>query len=167
MSHVLIVENNEHQSTLYERELTEEGYTVCVAKDGRQAIAMAREYTPDVVVLDLHLQNMDGLDTLTGLFDIKRSLPIIVYTAYPAYQDSFVGWAVDAYLIKSSDLMPLKQEVARLLKCRSEISPQTMQGEQSDDRPINADSKPSPQRIGNQPGSRRRAPKSHAELQCA
>ena len=112
---VLVVEDDTNQRLLYEEELREEGYDVISAGDGREALRVAREENPDLVVLDINMPAMDGLDALSQLLEINPTLPVIINTAYPGYQDSFTAWSADAYIVKSSDLSELKKTVAQLL----------------------------------------------------
>ena len=112
---VLIVEDDTHQRELYEEELSDEGYRVLTAGDGREALAIAREQRPDLVILDVNMPVMDGLDSLSYLLEIDSRLPIIINTAYASYRDSFNSWSADAYIVKSSDLAELKSTVRRLL----------------------------------------------------
>lgn len=114
-SKVLVVEDDTNQRLLYEEELREEGYEVVSAGDGREALKVAREANPDLVVLDINMPAMDGLDALSQLLEINPALPVIINTAYPGYQDSFTAWSADAYIVKSSDLTELKSTVKRLL----------------------------------------------------
>ena len=112
---VLVVEDDTNQRLLYEEELRDEGYVVVSAGDGREALQVAREEDPDLVILDINMPAMDGLDALSQLLETNPSLPIIINTAYPGYQDSFTAWSADAYIVKSSDLTELKTTVSRLL----------------------------------------------------
>ena len=114
-SKVLVVEDDTNQRLLYEEELREEGYEVVSAGDGREALKVAREANPDLVILDINMPAMDGLDALSQLLEINPALPVIINTAYPGYQDSFTAWSADAYIVKSSDLTELKSTVKRLL----------------------------------------------------
>ncbi len=112
---VLIVEDDANQRLLYEEELREEGYEIQSASDGRAALKIAAEGAPDIVVLDINMPGLDGLDTLSQLLETNPSLPVIINTAYPGYQDSFTTWSADAYVVKSSDLSELKATIKRLL----------------------------------------------------
>lgn len=113
---LLVVEDNMHQRLLYEEELKEEGYTVLTACDGREALQMAQRDRPDLVLLDINMPVMDGLDTLGKLLEVDHHIPVIIHTAYPGYQDQFTSWSADAYVVKSSDLTELKETVQRLLE---------------------------------------------------
>ena len=112
---VLIVEDDANQRLLYQEELADEGYEVLIAGDGREGLNVAREHKPDLVILDINMPVMDGLDTLGQLLETNPSTPTIINTAYPGYQDSFSAWSADAYVVKSSDLTELKATARRLL----------------------------------------------------
>lgn len=115
MNTVLVVEDDKNQRLLYQEELTEEGYRVVTAPDGRQALQSLREQTPDIIVLDINMPVMDGLDTLSQMMEINSSVPVIINTAYVSYQESFTSWSADAYIVKSSDLSELKNTIRDLL----------------------------------------------------
>jgi DNA-binding response OmpR family regulator len=120
---VLIVEDDANQRLLYEEELSDSGYEVLTAGDGREGLNVAREHRPDLVILDINMPVMDGLDTLNQLLETNPSVPTIINTAYPGYQDSFSAWSADAYVVKSSDLTELKATVQRLLQEKSGAQP--------------------------------------------
>ena len=112
---VLVVEDDPNQRELYEEELADEGYEILTAEDGRQALQVAEDTPPDLVVMDVNMPKMDGLDTLARLLEVKRDTPVIIHTAYASYRDSFASWSADAYIVKNSDLSELKATVKRLL----------------------------------------------------
>lgn len=116
---VLIVEDDPNQRALYEEELSDEGYEILTAGDGREALQVAQDQTPDLVVMDVNMPKLDGLDTLSRLLEIDRRVPVIIHTAYASYRDSFASWSADAYIVKNSDLSELKDTVKRLLAARS------------------------------------------------
>jgi two-component system response regulator (stage 0 sporulation protein F) len=112
---VLVVEDDPNQRALYEEELGDEGYAVVTAGDGRAALETAQNRMPDLVVLDVNMPKMDGLDTLARLLEVDRRVPVIIHTAYASYRDSFASWSADAYIVKNSDLSELKSTVKKLL----------------------------------------------------
>ena len=116
MKTILVVEDDPHQGVLYEQELTDEGYRVLRAMDGREAIMMAAAHRPDCVVLDINLPVMNGLDALSRILDAQPGLPVIINTAYASYQNSFMSWAADAFVLKSSNLTELKMRIKALLE---------------------------------------------------
>ena len=112
---ILVVEDDTNQRELYVDELESEGYRVLTASNGRDALNVARENDPDIIVLDINMPGMDGLDTLSHLLEVNRRTPVIINTAYASYQDSFTSWSADAYVVKSSDLGELKATIKQLL----------------------------------------------------
>lgn len=112
---ILLVEDDVNQRALFEEELCDEGYRVVTAGDGREALNMASKHKPDLVVMDVNMPVMDGLDTLARLLEVDRKVPVIIHTAYASYRDSFSSWSADAYIVKNSDLSELKKAVRELL----------------------------------------------------
>ena len=116
MPKLLIVEDEANLSILYEREFKKEGYDVILAREGEEAILKTREYAPDLVILDIKMENMDGITAMRQMLEINRNLPIIINSAYSSFMSDFMSWAARAYVIKSSDLTELKKKVAENLK---------------------------------------------------
>ncbi len=116
---LLVVDDEVSQGLLYEQELEEEGYEVDVVNSGTAALEKMKTSTYDLVILDIGMPEMDGLETLGRMLGIDQSIPVILYTAYPSYKDNFMSWAADAYVIKSSDLMELKQKIRESLEKKS------------------------------------------------
>lgn len=114
-SRVLIVEDDENQRALYEEELADEGYEIITAADGREALQIVKENRPDLVVTDINMPVMDGLDMISRLIEVDRSIPIVIHTAYASYREQFSSWSADAYVVKASDLDELKATVKKLL----------------------------------------------------
>jgi CheY-like chemotaxis protein len=119
MPTILIVEDDEHQQLLFEEELKEEGYTVVLARSGQEALELVEQVTPDLVILDIAMPGMDGIETLGRLLSNNNKLPVILHSAYATYKDNFMTWSADAYVIKSSDLSDLKAEIERVLAKRN------------------------------------------------
>ena len=115
---ILLVEDDVNQRALFEEELCDEGYRVITAGDGREALSVASQSKPDLVVMDVNMPVMDGLDTLARLLEVDRKVPVIIHTAYASYRDSFSSWSADAYIVKNSDLTELKKAVRDLLEKR-------------------------------------------------
>lgn len=113
---VLLVDDDVNQALLYEQELTDEGYCVVLASDGREALKKLEEISPDVVVLDIAMPGMDGIEALGRILGQDNTLPVILNTAYSSYKDNFMSWSADAYVVKSSDLTELKAEIRKALE---------------------------------------------------
>ncbi len=112
---LLVIEDDYNQGLLYEQELEDEGYSVLIAHSGNEAIEMFKHEMFALVILDIALPDMDGLDLLPRLLEKDKKLPVILNTAYPSYKDHFMSWAADAYVTKSYDLSELKEKVHKLL----------------------------------------------------
>ena len=112
---ILVVEDEEGLRLLYEEELKAEGYEVLTAQNGREAIQQLDE-KPDLIILDIVMPVMDGIEALGRIVGKERKIPIILNTSYPGYRDDFMSWAADAYVTKSIDLTELKKKVRDLLE---------------------------------------------------
>ena len=113
---ILIVEDDESQRFLYSEELKEEGYDPILAKNGKEAMQFLRTMKPNLVVLDIVMPVMDGMEALGRMIGRYRYVPIILHTSYPQYKEDFMSWAADAYVNKSSDLTDLKRVIGDLLE---------------------------------------------------
>jgi CheY-like chemotaxis protein len=117
MARVLVVDDDERLCDLYAEELGER-YEVLTAISAREAIDRVPIDRPDVVVLDIRMPDMDGIEALGRLLEKDRKLPVILNTAYPRFRGDFMTWAADDYVVKSSDLEPLKKAIHRVLTDR-------------------------------------------------
>lgn len=137
MSHtILLVEDDRNQRLLYETELTAEGHDVIVASDGREAMEKVQQHCPDLVVMDIAMPNMDGIEALGRILAEDNQIPIILNTAYASYKDNFMSWAADAYVVKSSDMKELKRAITRTLetRCKKSDRRSPKKGEEPSDR---------------------------------
>ncbi len=116
MSKILLVEDDANQALLYQQELEADGYEVALATNGREAIQAVEDALPDLIVMDVSMPGMDGIEAMGRILSEHNTLPVILNTAYASYKDNFLSWSADAYVIKTSDLAELKETVARLLK---------------------------------------------------
>lgn len=100
--HLLIVEDNRRIAKNLERGLTESGHTVQTALDGTSALDALSKHTIELMVLDLGLPDMDGMEVLTELRKLKPELPVIILTARERVEDRVAGLdaGADDYLVK-------------------------------------------------------------------
>ena len=112
---LLVVEDEINQGLLYEQELEDDGYEVDVVTSGAEALEVVKINSYDLVILDIGMPEMDGLETLGRLLGIDNKIPVILCTAYPSYKDNFMSWAADAYVVKSMDLTELKEKIKESL----------------------------------------------------
>ena len=116
---ILIADDELSIRKLYQRELDKDGYQVVVALDGTDALNKVRNEQPDLVILDIRMPGMDGMETMSQILEEKNDLPVIINSAYSTYQDNFMSWAADAYCVNSSDMTELKKTVEEVLEKRS------------------------------------------------
>ena len=120
MTKLLVVEDDANQRRLYEQELADEGYEVHSAASGKEALAQIGKSRPDLVIMDISMPGMDGIEALGKVLGVDNTIPVILNTAYANYKDNFLSWAADAYVVKSSDLAELKATIKTVLKKRAE-----------------------------------------------
>ena len=118
MAKVLCVDDDPSLLNLYEIELSEERYKVILARDGKEALLKFEKEKPQVVVLDVRMPKMDGIDTLNALLGKDRQCRVILNTAFPHYKRDFMTWGAEGYVLKSSDLTELKQKIREVLDRR-------------------------------------------------
>ncbi len=87
-----------------------------LSQNGKEAIQKLEEKKPDLVVLDIVMPVMDGIEALRPFLGKKRKIPIILHTSHAEYPEDFKSWAADADVIKSSDLSESKATIRRLLE---------------------------------------------------
>ena len=115
MSKILVIEDEKNLRQLYKQDLELDGHTVVTAKSAEEGLKKVETEAPDLVVLDIRMPGMDGLEAMGRILDQHPSIPVLLNTAYSSYQDSFLSWGADAYVIKSSDTGDLRREVEQLL----------------------------------------------------
>jgi DNA-binding response OmpR family regulator len=115
MTKVLVVDDEKNLRTLYASELGDEGYEVMVARDGKEALRILESEHPDLVVLDIRMAGLNGLETMSRMLALNNRLPIILNTAYTSYKESFLSWSADAYVVKSADMAELKAKIREVL----------------------------------------------------
>ncbi len=115
MARILVVDDEESIRLLYGEELAEDGHDVVTAASAVEAAEKLAGNDFDLVVLDIKLKNESGLDLLQKIVKERHEMPVILCTAFSCYKDDFSAWLADGYVVKSSDLTELKDEIARVL----------------------------------------------------
>jgi two-component system response regulator MprA len=114
---ILIIEDDEEILRVLRRVLTYEGYIVDTAMTGMAGITLATEQAPDLVILDLMLPKMDGLEVCERLQKIGNQ-PILMLTAKDALQDRVDGLdaGADDYMVKPFEIEELLARIRALLR---------------------------------------------------
>jgi CheY-like chemotaxis protein len=121
MAKVLVVEDDDNQRRLYRQELEFAGYEVETASNGPSAIERVQQGGIDLVLLDIAMPGMDGLEVLGRILGIDRQIPVILNTAYSSYKEDFNTWVAEAYVTKSGDLTELRDKIAEALAKRAAV----------------------------------------------
>ena len=118
METILCVDDDPNILELYKDELSEEGYHVILARNGKEALRKFESEKFDVVVMDIRMPQMDGVETLMAMLGQDRQAAVILNTVFPQYRDNFMTWGAEAYLVKSSDFTELKMKIREVLDRR-------------------------------------------------
>ena len=118
MTHVLIVEDDEAMSVALRDGFEYEGYSVSVAKDGEAGLELATSATPDLILLDVMLPKMTGLDICKQLRGTGSAVPIIMLTARGQEIDKVLGLKLgaDDYITKPFGFMELLARAEAVLR---------------------------------------------------
>lgn len=114
---ILVVEDEHKIANLLRRGLLYEGYTVDLAANGETGLQMARDNPPDLVILDVMLPGIDGLEVCRRL-RAASDVPILMLTAKDAIPDRVAGLdsGADGYMVKPFDFDELLARVRALLR---------------------------------------------------
>jgi two-component system, cell cycle response regulator DivK len=116
---VLIVEDNDLNMKLFNDLLVAHGYGTLQTKDGTEALALARQYRPDLILMDIQLPEVSGLQVTQWIKsdDILRSIPVIAVTAFAMKGDEekIRDGGCEAYIAKPISVSSFLKTVARFL----------------------------------------------------
>lgn len=112
---ILLVDDEESIQLLYREEFEEDGYNVDSARSGTEALDKFRTNPPDLVLLDINMPGMNGIEVLRQMKEERPTMPIILNSAYQEYKQDFGSWASDAYVVKSANMDELKATVRKYL----------------------------------------------------
>ncbi len=112
---ILLVDDDKHIRLIFKEKLEEEGYLIDLAPDGFEALEKLKGQRFDLVVLDIKMPGMDGIETLNAIKKIDKDQPVILCSAYGEFKQDLLSWASDAYAIKSADARELKDSIKNVL----------------------------------------------------
>lgn len=117
MKKILVVDDEKNIRALFRDELEEDGYEVETAGSGAEALAKVASQKPDLIVLDIRMEDMTGLEVLEQVRRDHEDLPVIMCTAVRGLQDDFTVWdsKVSDYITKPVDLDVLKEKIKKAL----------------------------------------------------
>lgn len=115
MKRILLVDDEEDIRGLYRDVFEDEGYRVATAKDGHEALEEFQKSRPDLVILDIQMPDMDGINVLRQMKMHDSTVPIILSSAYQEYKQDLGAWASEEFIVKSGNLGDLKAAVRKHL----------------------------------------------------
>ena len=119
MSTILVVEDNENNMMLVRDVLQMKGYTVLEATTGTEGVRLALEANPDLILMDIHLPDISGIEALTQIRAAPpvRKVPAIAVSAsvMPEDQQKIITSGFDAYITKPLNMRNFLVSVEKLL----------------------------------------------------
>ncbi len=112
---ILIVDDDEYFVKLLSEELGDEGYITKHASNGVEAILVLKHLKPSLIILDIVMPVMDGMEVLGPIVRRYEDVPVILHSSYEDFRKDFKSWSADAYLLKSADFRELKAAIRSLL----------------------------------------------------
>ncbi len=118
--HILVVDDEEIIRVLLTEILTEEGYQVTCAVDGRQAVDLLKANRYDLVITDMVMPGLNGLEVLQAAFRIDPEYPVIMITGYPSVEMAvkLVNLGAADYITKPFNVDLIKVTVAKVLEMK-------------------------------------------------
>ena len=120
MPKILLIEDNEQNRDVLSRRLQRQGYTIIVAVDGKEGIAMAQSDLPDMILMDLNLPDIDGWEATRRLKAAPetQTIPVMAITAHaiPGDRERSLEAGCDDYHPKPMDFPRLLTQIEALLK---------------------------------------------------
>ena len=115
---ILIVDDEKEICTVLSDSLSQEGYRVFTAQNGKTALQLARKEKPDLILLDIKMPIMDGIEVLRRIKKMKRKIAVIMITAYGNLETARKAMKLGAYdfVTKPFDLFFLKSLVQEVLR---------------------------------------------------
>ena len=113
MKTILLVDDDESIQLLYQEEFKEAGYKVVSVYNGNEALDMFKQAAPDLVVLDIQMPGLNGIEVLRQIKMVDSKVPVILNSAYQEFKQDLGAWASDEYVVKSSDIGELMAAVEK------------------------------------------------------
>ncbi|HHY36291.1 MAG TPA: response regulator [Firmicutes bacterium] len=117
MPKLLVVDDEPGIRRLLEEVFRDDRYQVVAAASGKEALAKWKEWEPDLVLLDMKMPGMDGLEVLRRMAGKYSRVPVIIMTAYGELRivDEALNLGARGYVTKPFDVLELRNTVDRLL----------------------------------------------------
>jgi nitrogen regulation protein NR(I) len=118
LSRVLIIDDDDQLRKSFEKLLSQEGFTVESAPSGEAGLKLVQEKVPDLVVLDMRLPGMNGLETFEAIHGVEPKLPVVIMTAYGTTETAIEATKMGAfdYILKPFDIPDMLGVIGQALE---------------------------------------------------
>jgi len=118
MQAILIIDDDDQLRNSFFKLLTEENYQVKTAASGEQGLEIIKKQTPDLVILDIRLPGINGMETFAAIHEIEPKLPVIIMTAYGTTQTAIEATKTGAfdYILKPFDIPDMLTIIKKALE---------------------------------------------------
>lgn len=116
MAKILVVEDVQSLRLLYKMDLEQAGHEVITARTAIEALALLEAESPQLVVLDVRMPGIDGLDTTMRMIGRGPKIPLVLISGDSSCASDWRCRAADAFIMKSSDTGELRAKIGELLK---------------------------------------------------
>jgi len=117
LSNVLVIDDDKETRNLFSTVLTDAGYLVEVAENGKQAIKICKKGSFDVALIDIELPDIKGIDLLKILRQIQPKMVKIIITGHPSIENAIksVNEKADGYLLKPVKIAEMLEMIKKIL----------------------------------------------------
>ncbi|AOY74807.1 sigma-54-dependent transcriptional regulator [Clostridium formicaceticum] len=118
MKKILVVDDEKNMRWAIKKALQKEAYKICEAANGLEAIEKFQEEIPDLILMDLKMPKMEGMEALTKIKEMRETTPVIMITAHGTMESAVEAMKLGAldYISKPFDIEELKITIAKALK---------------------------------------------------
>ena len=119
----LYVEDDKLSVTFFEKFMKKRGFTYHIANDGEEGLALFKEVNPDIIITDINMPKMSGLEMIAEIRKIKRETPIVITSAFneQKYIDQAKDFGIEHFLIKPFLFKELTESVVNSVKKAQEL----------------------------------------------
>jgi DNA-binding response OmpR family regulator len=113
MKKILLVDDEDSIHLLYREELEEQGFEVHSAMSGEDALKILSTLKPNLIILDINMPGMNGIDVLRKIKEMDPTMPVILSSAYQEFKQDLSTWASEDFVVKSADMTELIESVLK------------------------------------------------------